>query len=202
MPIPIVRFYLIIAGIQKLVLAGRMGEAIDTTQQLYPGLLERNRNLLFMLKCRQFVEMVNGTDSEVRGSAIRSPKSRNSSGGSARSSPCMSPVYHSVQKSGSSSPSHIINTKQPLQQNSDLRPLSEEAMNDANSASSTLNGSTSPADGSDNDVEMETGQLIVEDAEKGMSNGTSASNGTVSNGTCHVNVDGECEMGWYFDIIV
>lgn len=37
-------------GIQKLVLAGRVGEAIETTQQVYPGLLERNPNLLFMLK--------------------------------------------------------------------------------------------------------------------------------------------------------
>ncbi|KAF2984167.1 hypothetical protein EK904_013300 [Melospiza melodia maxima] len=35
--------------IQKLVLAGRVGEAIEATQQLYPGLLEHNPNLLFML---------------------------------------------------------------------------------------------------------------------------------------------------------
>jgi len=38
------------AEIQKLVLSGRMGEAIETTQQLYPNLLERNPDLLFMLK--------------------------------------------------------------------------------------------------------------------------------------------------------
>lgn len=37
-------------GIQKLVLAGRVGEAIQVTQQLYPGLLEHNPNLLFLLK--------------------------------------------------------------------------------------------------------------------------------------------------------
>lgn len=37
-------------GIQKLVLEGRVGEAIEATHQLYPGLLERNPNLLFMLK--------------------------------------------------------------------------------------------------------------------------------------------------------
>ncbi|XP_064096966.1 ran-binding protein 9-like [Macrobrachium nipponense] len=58
--------------IQKLVLGGRMGEAIETVQQLYPGLLENNHNLLFMLKVRQFIEMVNGTDTEVRGLS-RSP---------------------------------------------------------------------------------------------------------------------------------
>lgn len=51
--------------IQMLVLAGRMGEAIELTQRLYPGLLEKQQNLLFLLRVRQFIEMVNGTDSEV-----------------------------------------------------------------------------------------------------------------------------------------
>uniref|UniRef100_A0A672S833 Ran-binding protein 10-like n=1 Tax=Sinocyclocheilus grahami TaxID=75366 RepID=A0A672S833_SINGR len=73
--------------IQKLVLAGRVGEAIDATQQLYPGLLEHDPNLLFMLKCRQFVEMVNGTDSEVRCFSARSPKSQDSYPGSPNLSP-------------------------------------------------------------------------------------------------------------------
>ncbi|XP_073994195.1 ran-binding protein 9-like isoform X2 [Rhodnius prolixus] len=48
--------------ILKLVLAGRMGEAIELTSHLYPGLLEERPNLHFMLKCRQFIEMVNGND--------------------------------------------------------------------------------------------------------------------------------------------
>ncbi|XP_015610415.1 ran-binding protein 9 isoform X2 [Cephus cinctus] len=43
----------------------RMGEAIDLTSRLYPGVLEQDPNLMFALKCRQFVEMVNGSDSEV-----------------------------------------------------------------------------------------------------------------------------------------
>ncbi len=93
-----------------------MGEAIETTQKLYPGLLERNTNLLFILKCRQFIEMVNGTDSEVRGAAMRSPRSRHGSG-STRSSPSMSPVHYSGKSSNvgtlsaGSSPSRIIPTK-------------------------------------------------------------------------------------------
>lgn len=73
--------------IQKLVLAGRLGEAIEATRQLYPGLLEHNPNLLFLLKCRQFVEMVNGTDSEVRCFSVRSPKSQDSYPGSPSLSP-------------------------------------------------------------------------------------------------------------------
>ncbi|XP_036375085.1 ran-binding protein 9 [Megalops cyprinoides] len=81
--------------IQKLVLAGRMGEAIETTQQLYPTLLERNPDLLFMLKVRQFIEMVNGTDSEVRCLGGRSPKSQDSYPGSPRlfGSPTLSPSH-------------------------------------------------------------------------------------------------------------
>lgn len=42
--------FLLFAEIQKLVLEGRVGEAIETTQRFYPGLLEHNPNLLFMLK--------------------------------------------------------------------------------------------------------------------------------------------------------
>ena len=80
-------FYNAILGIQRLVLSGRMGEAIETTQTLYPTLLDSRPNLLFLLKVRQFVEMVGGCDSEVRPSAGRSPKSQNSS------SPNMSPNY-------------------------------------------------------------------------------------------------------------
>jgi hypothetical protein len=52
-----------------------MGEAIDLTSQLYPGLLERDTNLMFALKCRQFVEMVNGTDSEIYRSNIENQTS-------------------------------------------------------------------------------------------------------------------------------
>ena len=54
-----IQFFL---DISKLVLMGRIGQAIDKTTRSYPGLLESNQNLLFMLKCRQFVEMVNGSD--------------------------------------------------------------------------------------------------------------------------------------------
>ncbi|XP_068197681.1 ran-binding protein 9 [Antennarius striatus] len=84
--------------IQKLVLSGRMGEAIETTQQLYPHLLERNPDLLFMLKVRQFIEMVNGMDSEVRCLGGRSPKSQDSYPGSPR--PFSSPAH----KASSSQP--------------------------------------------------------------------------------------------------
>ncbi|XP_046842352.1 ran-binding protein 9-like isoform X2 [Xenia sp. Carnegie-2017] len=93
--------------IQKLVLAGRIGDAIETTQKLYPGLLERNPNLLFLLKCRQFVEMVSGNDSDVRGPGIHSPTRSN------KATPCSSPTHPHSGNSGSgsslNSPSHSSN---------------------------------------------------------------------------------------------
>jgi len=49
--------------IQKLVLAGRVGEAISTVEELYPGLLHLHPDLHFRLKVRQFIEMVAGADS-------------------------------------------------------------------------------------------------------------------------------------------
>jgi hypothetical protein len=48
--------------IQKLILDGQISHAIKLTKQLHPGLLEQNANLLFMLRCRQFIEMVAGID--------------------------------------------------------------------------------------------------------------------------------------------
>lgn len=50
--------------IQQLVLAGKIGEAIDLTNKYYPTVLKENPNLLFALKCRQFVEMINGYDGQ------------------------------------------------------------------------------------------------------------------------------------------
>ena len=49
-------------SIQKLILQGRISDAIILTQELYPGVLEKNPNLLFRLKVRQFIEMVCGCD--------------------------------------------------------------------------------------------------------------------------------------------
>lgn len=50
--------------IQKLVLRGRMGTAIAMTNRLYPHFLQKNPSLHFMLKIRQFIEMVGGNDND------------------------------------------------------------------------------------------------------------------------------------------
>lgn len=48
--------------IQNLVLDGKMGKVISLIDSLYPGFLQMNANLHFMLKVRQFIEMVGGQD--------------------------------------------------------------------------------------------------------------------------------------------
>lgn len=48
--------------IQQCVLGGRIGEAIQLTNHLYPSVLQDNPDLFFALKCRQFIEFVCGHD--------------------------------------------------------------------------------------------------------------------------------------------
>jgi hypothetical protein len=55
--------------IQKSVLNGRLGEAIELTYQLFPGILENNSNLLFALKVREFIEMINSAANSDSNSA-------------------------------------------------------------------------------------------------------------------------------------
>lgn len=116
------------------MLAGRMGEAIEMTQTLYPGLLERDPNLLFVLKCRQFVEMVSGNDSEVRPSA-HSP----------RSSPNVSPT-HSY---GAGSISSIGGTN-GLVSNGVDNGLTDDAVMEVEDNEDSSNGSILNGDTDDN----------------------------------------------------
>ncbi|CAF4466283.1 unnamed protein product, partial [Rotaria magnacalcarata] len=60
--------------IQHLILDGRTTDAIEKTRELFPTLLN-DKNLLFVLKVRQFIEMVNGTESEIRKKSISCPSS-------------------------------------------------------------------------------------------------------------------------------
>ena len=65
--------------ILKLILSGRISEAIDTTQNLYPGLFDRNKKLFFQLKCRQFIEMINSCDGEIKSASPSKSLSRQTS---------------------------------------------------------------------------------------------------------------------------
>ncbi|XP_071957452.1 ran-binding protein 9-like [Antedon mediterranea] len=191
--------------IQRLVLAGRMGEAINETHRLYPGLLEENPDLMFMLKCRQFVEMVNGSDSEIRN--LRHPRSRSTS---RQSSPSMSPHRNNISSphrsmhstymdhstsslstsnSRPSSPASSTNIKHAKLMSSKKEIVTEVSkspsssdLNAINSSNShVINGSGCRIINEDADVDMEV------DLNDHVGNGKSFSNGvapsSVSNGT-------------------
>lgn len=62
--------------IQHLILEGHTTDAIEKTKELFPTLLN-NKNLLFTLKVRQFIEMINGTESEISSSSVVSSHTTN-----------------------------------------------------------------------------------------------------------------------------
>ena len=72
--------------ILKLILSGRISEAIDTTQDLYPGLFDRNKKLFFQLKCRQFIEMINSCDGEIKSASRQTTDVRRQTSNSGLSS--------------------------------------------------------------------------------------------------------------------
>lgn len=148
--------------ILKLVLAGRMGEAIERTSRLYPGLLENNQNLLFMLKCRQFVEMVNGSDIEV------CPKKG------------LNCSINSRPNSPSNQTSVIQSTKGSVPVNSKPLARTVEEMNQINA---TRNGSCGDAPViTDSDVEMD---VVIDETQNGHGdscNGKPASSNGYQNG--------------------
>ncbi|XP_072219399.1 ran-binding protein 9 [Leuresthes tenuis] len=166
--------------IQKLVLSGRMGEAIETTQQLYPNLLERNPDLLFMLKVRQFIEMVNGTDSEVRCLGGRSPKSQDSYPSSPR--PFSSPTH----KASSSQPyltgfdsnccNGVTSNKSHSSSPHSHKPCPPGSGSTLPASDISLNGSRSQQTITSNDVDMEVDHFtngVTESSSNGFLNGTS-----------------------------
>ncbi|XP_053294232.1 ran-binding protein 9 [Pleuronectes platessa] len=166
--------------IQKLVLSGRMGEAIETTQQLYPNLLERNPDLLFMLKVRQFIEMVNGTDSEVRCLGGRSPKSQDSYPGSPR--PFSSPSH----KASSSQPhltgfdsnccNGVTSSKSHSSSPHSHKPCPPSTGSTPPAADVSLNGSHSQPPVTSNDIDMEVDHFtngVTESSSNGFLNGSS-----------------------------
>ncbi|KAK1161904.1 ran-binding protein 10-like [Acipenser oxyrinchus oxyrinchus] len=177
--------------IQKLVLAGRVGEAIEATQQLYPGLLEHNPNLLFMLKCRQFVEMVNGTDSEVRCFTTRSPNPR-----TATRVPSMSPRHGAsnphLHGTGADSPtcSNGVSSGKNKQSHNKYPGLSSSSSSSSSSSPSSANysesnstdstksqqhSSTSNQETSDSEMEIEAEHYsngVLENSSTRIMNGT------------------------------
>ncbi|XP_053305700.1 ran-binding protein 10 isoform X2 [Spea bombifrons] len=176
--------------IQKLVLAGRVGEAIEATHQLYPGLLEHNPNLLFMLKCRQFVEMVNGSDSEVRCFNLKSPKSHGSYPDSPNLSPRQGANNLHSHIIGSLTCSNGVASMKRKQCHNKYVSLSSSSSSSSSSSPSSVNlsetnstdstksqqhSSSSNQDSSDSDMEMEAEHYpngVLENITSRVMNGT------------------------------
>ncbi|XP_067003264.1 ran-binding protein 9 isoform X2 [Anabrus simplex] len=170
--------------ILKLVLAGRMGEAIETTSNLYPGLLERDQNLLFMLKCRQFVEMVNGTDSEVRaprcprGQRIFSPSHSSSSNGSPWSARSNQTSVIQSTKSYSNNRSRKLSATVEENNMNNLAMNGSGGTGDQSNRLSALIRPILDGSGDDTDVEMEiheerNGHKASSPSSNGFQNGNS-----------------------------
>ncbi|CAH1164433.1 unnamed protein product [Phaedon cochleariae] len=151
--------------ILKLVLAGRMGEAIEKTTRLYPGLLENNPNLLFTLKCRQFVEMVNGSDIDV------SRKKSAGSGNSVSPRPG-SPVQTSV-----------------IQSTKNLTGKSVEEMNRSNASRNGNKCEGELISTEDCDVEMDTSEEVQNGHGDTCVNGKAVSNNRYQNGSSNLHDD-------------
>lgn len=104
-----------------------MSEAIDASQSLYPGLLDQNPNLFFQLKCRQFIEMVNGCDGEVKPLAHSPTRST-------RNSPCASPArsLSHTNSTGSSCSGGSSSGSHNAIRNGDSMTDSTESINELN----------------------------------------------------------------------
>ncbi|TSK82128.1 Ran-binding protein 9 [Bagarius yarrelli] len=167
--------------IQKLVLSGRMGEAIETTQSLYPSLLERNPDLV-----RQFIEMVNGTDSEVRCLGGRSPKSQDSYPSS--SNLFSSPIHKATgsQAHPSGFESNCCNGVSSSKAYTSLHSHKPCLVTTGTGELGILNGSRTHRFSISNDVDMEVDHI---------SNGVSesSSNGFLNGSTTHSTDFEDCE---------
>ena len=179
--------------IQKLVLSGRIGEAIETTDQFFPGLLAKNSNLLFLLKIRQFIEMIDGTDSEVR------HLTRKSSASSNYNSPVTSPKHPHWNKSASNSPASSHNGFSPPPQR--MSNLYQTRSSDQRSAAPVPSGSSSLVNepsAAEHSQKSMTGSSCSSDCDDmdtdsdgGGNSKADPSNGVISNGlSVHDNREG------------
>ncbi|XP_039953804.1 ran-binding proteins 9/10 homolog isoform X3 [Bactrocera neohumeralis] len=169
--------------ILKLVLSGKMGHAIEHTLRSYPGLLENNKSLWFMLKCRQFIEMVNGSDIETtppnQTSVIQSTKSYQNG----KSTVAHNNAQTMVTTSTTTTNSAVINADNHAHQQ-ELKNTSVSDENCSGDAISISNKNNSTNIDYLNDVEMELNMHT---------NGNSCKNGS-SNFNSSLDVDEEMDI--------
>ncbi|ESN91396.1 hypothetical protein HELRODRAFT_70379 [Helobdella robusta] len=143
--------------IQHFIMAGRISEAINLTNKLYPSILDNNHDLLFKLKCRQFIEMVNGTDDDYTTSSSSHFTSATHS-----STSTLPPTSHHHQQQH-----HITNGSRNNENNK-----SNQTNGHITSINNSQNNNTDSDD--DDDVNMDTSESAndEDDVDINIANGT------------------------------
>ncbi|NXJ96015.1 RBP10 protein, partial [Corythaixoides concolor] len=146
----------------------------------------------YEIRCRQFVEMVNGTDSEVRCFSARSPRSQDSYPGSPSLSPRHGSSNSHVHSTGADSPtcSNGVMSTKSKQSHSKYPTLSSSSSSSSSSSPSSVNysesnstdstksqqhSSTSNQETSDSEMEMEAEHYpngVLENSSTRIMNGT------------------------------
>ena len=135
--------------ILKLILSGRISEAIDTTQNLYPGLFDRNKKLFFQLKCRQFIEMINSCDGEIKSASRQTTDVRRQTSNSGLSSNSSNINFSKL----SSNTSSTTDTGKICDSNNDWnRTHNSSSAENSFDNNSTGNGYVNHEDGTDNEM--------------------------------------------------
>lgn len=179
-----------------------MGEAIERTSRLYPGLLENDQNLLFMLKCRQFVEMINGSDVEIchrKSIGGYSPSSFTSISSSRPNSPIQTSVIQSTKN-------YSNKTKQSIEEMNQNNTTVHNGNNCINNELNVINSTTTTTTTEDTEMEIETTDDVQNGHHSDSCNGKTNSSNGYQNGTSHSNSniqEGRCdnedeEMGTLF----
>ncbi|CAF0796475.1 unnamed protein product [Adineta ricciae] len=160
--------------IQHLILEGRTTDAIEKTIELFPTLLN-NKNLLFILKVRQFIEMVNRTESEIPLTSASSqptkplPANRSSS---------------SVIKSNTSSRSRS-NSPYASRTTSGAQPQHRNGTNSSSSRRSSANNNELPQETNATVSSVPSNNVVpnLMDIDDDLYGNNTATNGVTNNGT-------------------
>ena len=135
--------------ILKLILSGRISETIDTTQNLYLGLFDRNKKLFFQLKCRQFIEMINSCDGEIKSASRQTTDVRRQTSNSGLSSNSSNINFSKL----SSNTSSTTDTGKICDSNNDWnRTHNGSSAENSFDNNSTGNGYVNHEDGTDNEM--------------------------------------------------
>lgn len=136
--------------IQQLVLSGKIEDAINLTNRLYPDVLKDNPDLLFALKCRQFVEMISETCGKSISNTHSTPStSTTNTTTSSSSTSSVSASSFITSSNGNNNTITIVNSSPPPVASSSTNSSSTSATNENNSNSnfnSWTNGMSSTND--------------------------------------------------------